>query len=212
MKYVVMECNTSYAVVLAEDGRFLNVANMNYQVGQTVSDVFAMDMSHAPVRKHKRGRIFARIIFLICLTLIFVGVFQYISKPYASVYMSINPSVRIDVKKDNTVMDIVGLNSEGVHLVEGYVYGGKYLEIVVEELLEISMNKGYLSESGEVRITIDADEDEWERHMGQAIKDGIYDKLSINVNLGDEYDDDLSDDDDDNDYDDDDDDDEEFDD
>ena len=30
MSYLVMECHTSYAVVLDEQGRFLKVANLNY--------------------------------------------------------------------------------------------------------------------------------------------------------------------------------------
>ena len=39
MKYLVMECGLSYAVVLDQEGRFLKVANLNYQVGQTVEEV-----------------------------------------------------------------------------------------------------------------------------------------------------------------------------
>ena len=35
MKYLVMECGLSYAVVLDQEGRFLKVANLNYQIGQT---------------------------------------------------------------------------------------------------------------------------------------------------------------------------------
>lgn len=39
MKYLVMECGLSYAVVLDEQGRFLKAANLNYCVGQELEQV-----------------------------------------------------------------------------------------------------------------------------------------------------------------------------
>lgn len=42
MKYLVMECHLGYAVVLDEKGEFIKVANMHYEVGQTVYDVIKM--------------------------------------------------------------------------------------------------------------------------------------------------------------------------
>lgn len=45
MKYMVMECHKSFAIVLDEDGNFLKVANLRYQVGQTVYDVIEMNTS-----------------------------------------------------------------------------------------------------------------------------------------------------------------------
>ena len=47
MKYLVVECGLSYAVVLDEEGRFLKVANLHYQVGQTVTDVIEMRLPDA---------------------------------------------------------------------------------------------------------------------------------------------------------------------
>ena len=43
MKYLVMECHPAYAVVLDEKGRFLKVANLNYEPGQTVSYALSSD-------------------------------------------------------------------------------------------------------------------------------------------------------------------------
>ena len=45
MKYMVMECHPGYAVVMDNAGRFLKVANMHYEIGQTVSSVLEMNMS-----------------------------------------------------------------------------------------------------------------------------------------------------------------------
>ena len=50
MRYLVMECRPSYAVVVDEDGRFLKVANRHYEVGQTVTEVLPMQV---PPQKKK---------------------------------------------------------------------------------------------------------------------------------------------------------------
>ena len=39
MKYMVVECHLSYAVVLGEDGCFRKVANMRYEPGQMVTEI-----------------------------------------------------------------------------------------------------------------------------------------------------------------------------
>jgi len=33
MKYIVMECHEGYAVLMDEESRFVNAANMHYEVG-----------------------------------------------------------------------------------------------------------------------------------------------------------------------------------
>ena len=38
MRYLVMECHTSYAVLLDECGCFVRAANLCYQVGETVEE------------------------------------------------------------------------------------------------------------------------------------------------------------------------------
>ena len=42
MSYIVMECHSSYAILLDEEGRFLKAANLHYEVGQTVYDPVLM--------------------------------------------------------------------------------------------------------------------------------------------------------------------------
>lgn len=37
MKYLVMECHNSYAILLDETGQFVKAANRHYSVGQTVT-------------------------------------------------------------------------------------------------------------------------------------------------------------------------------
>ncbi len=54
MRYLVMECGLSYAVVLDSKGRFYKVSNLGYEVGQTLEQVVLPNMSsgQVPLRKH----------------------------------------------------------------------------------------------------------------------------------------------------------------
>ena len=92
MKYMVMECHLSYDIVLAEDGRFLKVANLHYQVGEIVYDVVEMNM---PTPKHHMPHIpkwgYALSALACCLVLALTSLLWPTSAPYASVYLSINP-------------------------------------------------------------------------------------------------------------------------
>lgn len=107
MKYLVMECHLSYAVVLDEEGRFLKVANRHYEVGQTVTEVIEMQIPQAvPVKKKTNKWIYSLASMAACLVLMVTGVLQINQMPYASVYMTINPEVRIDVNRKDVVVDL----------------------------------------------------------------------------------------------------------
>ena len=104
MKYIVMECHIGYAVVLDEDGRFLKVANRNYQVGQTVTDVIEMSgsadsvtdvaemeemSSKARTGRKARSWMYSVAAMAACLVLVMVSVFTMDQKIYASVFLFI---------------------------------------------------------------------------------------------------------------------------
>lgn len=42
MKYMVMECRPSYAILLDEEGCFKKAANLHYEVGQIVEEPVLM--------------------------------------------------------------------------------------------------------------------------------------------------------------------------
>ena len=73
MSYMVMECHPAYAVVLDENGRFLKVANLNYQVGQTVPSVLEM----SPPKKPAFKAIWASVSAAACLGLLVLGGWQF---------------------------------------------------------------------------------------------------------------------------------------
>ena len=99
MKYLVMECRPSYAVVLGDDGAFRKVANMRYQVGQTVTEVVPLKLPEVTVQPKANHRRWVSSFGALAASLVLVisSVFFTGQIPHASVYMTINPEVRIDV-------------------------------------------------------------------------------------------------------------------
>lgn len=158
MKYLVMESEPGYAIVLDEEGRFLRVANQGYAVGETLTEVSEMAAPAAPKRRF--GRYLAAVAMVACLLFAALGVYEW-QQPFASVYMTINPEVRIDVDRDEMVVGLDGVNDDGADLVSGYAYDDKSLELVMDELVDRAIEMGYLSEGGTISLTLDADSDEW---------------------------------------------------
>ena len=97
MKYLVMEVRPSYAILLDEEGRFVRAANLHYEPGQRVEHIVPMRTRAA------RGR--GMLIWLpgalaaACLVLMAAVLLRAPIAPYASVYLTINPQVRIDVDR-----------------------------------------------------------------------------------------------------------------
>ena len=189
MRYLVMECRLGYAVVLDEEGRFLKVADQHYQVGQTVTEVFVLETPEteaAPQPKKRRGhRWMAAVAMVACLLFAFAGIQAWQQMPFASVYMTINPEVRIDVNRSDVVVDLEGVNDDGEDLIEGYDPDRKPLDVVMDELVDRAIDQGYLHEGGEISLTLDADSDEWIVSHSDALTaqldEHLREKLSVTV-------------------------------
>ncbi|MBE6608118.1 MAG: hypothetical protein E7633_06160 [Ruminococcaceae bacterium] len=156
MKYIVMECHRSYAVLLDENGKFVKAANMNYVVGQTVTDPVIM--------KRQRSRTSTRAAWIqafgaiaACLILVLgFGYYQNNLFCYSSITMSINPEVRIELNRKGEVIDVVGTNDDGVKLVENYDFHGKDKITVADELISRAREMGYLTDAGDISFDINA--------------------------------------------------------
>ncbi len=110
MKYIVMECRFSYAVLLDEDGKFLKAANLGYQVGQTVYDpVLVGAYRYRP----SVTRLIARVAGLILLAVaIFWGVRCCDGFSPSS---SNDPTVTISADRAKEIaLDHAGLTADGV--------------------------------------------------------------------------------------------------
>lgn len=162
MKYLVMECHRSYAVVLDEDGRFIKVANMHYEVGQKINEVIPMkdDIQETKITSfHKFMRPLAALAAAVMI--FFASVWNENYNSYASIYMSINPEIKIDIRKNDTVSKINALNDDAKLLLDGYEYKNKSTNIVMEELVKRAIDMGFLSVGDAVTLKFDSKSKEW---------------------------------------------------
>lgn len=165
MKYMIMECHPGYAVALDEDGNFLKVANRQYEVGQTVTDVIPMLQ---PKAKHPGKWLYSLAAMAACLALL-IGLFLP-RQPYASVYVKINPEVRIDVDKHDHVVGLTGVNQDGIDLIAGYDYHKKSLDLVTDELVDKAVEMGYLTAQGQITISLDSSDQTWIDSHSQSLQ------------------------------------------
>jgi len=180
MKYMVVECHPGYAVVLDEDGSFLKVANRRYEIGQMVTEVEPM---RQPPRKKMTKWVSALVAAAACLALV-LGIAQPGShQPYASVYVKINPEVRIDVNKDDQVVGVTGVNQDGIDLVAGYDYRNKHLDVVTDELVDKAIDMGYLQPEGRITVSLDSTDETWVQNHSEAISTQLQTHLQERITV-----------------------------
>lgn len=187
MKYLVMECHPGYAVVLGGDGRFLKVANLHYEVGQTVTDVTEVTLpQRQPVSARRPGWVTQLGAMAACLVLVAAAALGYMQMPYASVYMTINPQVRIDVNRADRVLDVEGMNPDGAYLLHGYDPDRKALDTVMDELVDRAIDTGYLHEGGRITLELDGRES-WVNshsdHLNTHLTEYLTDRITVTVDV-----------------------------
>ena len=169
MKYLIMECHMSHAVALSSDGRFLKVANMDYETGQTVD--YVVELSKKPkipaVYKYIGG--FAAL--AACLCLFFFGFYSPNYLPYGTVYLTINPELEMTLSKNGRVLFLEPLNGDGAALIHDYEYKGKDRDEVIRELIDLSVENEYLSDGGKVALSISSKNLEWSEKLCSEIMD-----------------------------------------
>ena len=169
MKYLIMECHMSHAVALSSDGRFLKVANMDYETGQTVD--YVVELSKKPkvpaVYKYIGG--FAAL--AACLCLFFFGFYSPNYLPYGTVYLTINPELEMTLSKNGRVLFLEPLNGDGAALIHDYEYKNKDRDEVIKELIELSIEDEYLSDGGKVALSVSSKNLEWSEKLCSEIMD-----------------------------------------
>ena len=179
MKYLVMECGLGYAIVLDDKGRFLRVPNLGYEIGQTVENVILFPEAEAekPQRSFFQRNISRLTAAAACLCLVVIGSHQFLFSTYGTVRMQINPDVMLSVNRLDYVTDIDGLNEDGEDLIDDYHSFGKKVDIVSDELSALAMEKGYLTEDGQIRFTVESEHEGWK----QATEEMLIAKISISL-------------------------------
>ena len=190
MNYIVMECHPAFAVVLDEQGRFLKVANFHYQVGETVRDVVELQVPQTDElnmwkKRPRRRWLVALGALAACLVLAAGLLWQVSTATYASVYLRINPEIRVDVNRWEKVLAVTGMNEDGRELVEDFAPEGD-LEDVLEELTDRAEEAGYLRSGGKVALALDARNYDWVVSHGEDLRAALEDHVddSIQVVLG----------------------------
>lgn len=166
MTYLVMEVHRSYAVLLDEDGEFFYAANLDYKVGDRVQNPVLMREPEVESKAKvlpfaaKAAGVSALMIVLAALFFIFIRGGQVDESPpptiASSIYMTINPEVRLDLDENGQVVEITGLNAEGRDLVETIDLDTNRLEIL-DSLFTQSVNQDYLQDGGHVQVGLDTD-------------------------------------------------------
>ncbi|MDO5408553.1 MAG: hypothetical protein Q4F28_14690, partial [Eubacteriales bacterium] len=202
MKYLVMECHTSYAVLLDEEGRFVNAANLHYEVGQTVEEpVLMRDESAAggvqtggaglipmrPGERNSRRRIWrlgSVAAVAACFLMVFgIGYYQQYLAVHASILMTINPKVEISLNRRGTVVKLSGANEDGAELLEGYTGKGKDKVTVADELIDRAIEMGFLSAGGQVSFVIDTPKEAEFQEYGLELRSGVTEHLRGRVEV-----------------------------
>ena len=174
MKYMVMECHLTYAVVLSEDGRFLKAANLHYEPGQVVTDLVEMEIPESRRDEKRKGRrwIYTLAAAAACLML-----------------ATINPEVRIDVNRKDLVVDLEGINQDGLELIDGYSYRKKELDVVVDELVDRAIDQGYLHEGGRISLALEGEDGQWvmdhSDSLSTHLNEHLTGKMSVTIEVTD---------------------------
>ena len=178
MRYLVMECHPSYAILLDEDGRLVKAANLHYQVGQTVeSPVIMREQETAQVSRLPR-KLGATVAAAACMMLLLLGYYQNYMAPYTAIALSINPSVLMELNKQGNVVDLEGLNEDGEDLLEGYKPESKDRLEVTDALIDRAIDMGYLSAGGQISFDIDTPDDAKFQQYGVELRSNVTEHLA----------------------------------
>ena len=181
MKYMVMECRPSYAILLDEEGCFKKAANLHYEVGQIVEEPVLMRDGEPRRADFPSGSGGGGRSGSLSRTAFGAGYYQNYMRPSAFIHMAINPKVQMDINRRGTVIEVSGENQDGEALISGYSARGKEKVEVAEELLERAMEMGFLKDGGTVSFAIDAPDEDIFQEYGVELRTEITDYLEGRV-------------------------------
>ncbi|WP_297957794.1 hypothetical protein [uncultured Ruminococcus sp.] len=182
MKYIVMECNKGFAVLMDEESRFVKAADLRYEVGQTVTDPVLMEEESGRAGKitFHVGRAIA---VAACLVLMVSAGSIYYSrnlKPHSTIVISSDANIRLDLNKKGKVLHIRCEDSLGREILKDYNGKGKDMLTVANEILELEKEKGVISDGDTVNFYIESDNSGDFNTYKSDVEHGIAD---INVNV-----------------------------
>ncbi|NLL91093.1 MAG: hypothetical protein GX222_01560 [Ruminococcaceae bacterium] len=173
MTYLIMKLYMAYAVALDNKGRFVKIANLGYKLGQKVTDVILLEDRSTSPRKNiiKQLTLFAAIAasFLI----VAVSIWQLNFVTFGHINLKINPEVSIAVSRTRRVLELEGLNPDGVELIEGYKFKGLSQTKVTDDLVDMAIERGYLSDGGEISVSIASENLKWRKKTAKILGEDL---------------------------------------
>ena len=155
MTYLVLENHLSYSIVLDKAGDFIKVANMGYDVGETLTEIRTLKRGMSRPFQIALGTVAASVIIA------FVVILSTMMTAFGQVTLRINPSVIIDVDRQNTVTRIQAGNRDGETLLQGYEYKDKSLMPVIDELVTRAIDDDFLLPGGKIALDLNARDEAW---------------------------------------------------
>lgn len=194
MKYIVMECHFSYAVVLDEEGHFIHVANMGYEYGQTITKIYPIQKptQETIITPISQRKFFYPLVAFACCLLLFITTIFKPDQVYGSLILTINPQVRIDLDKQDRVVELIAMNEDGQQLIQSYLYKNKKIEIVMNELVDKAIDMNYLEDGDKIYLSFDGEDKQWlksrENSLSQQLNNHLVDKVNVSVLIQEEDD------------------------
>lgn len=185
MKYLVMEHHLGYSIVVDETGDFIRVMNVGYDIGETITEVTPVRRQKAAILSKPLMLTFGTVaaVFIFAIVAVFSGMFT----AFAEVTLRINPEVKIEVDKRNTVQSIRAVNRDGSILIDGYNFEDKKMLPVIDELLDRAMDKGFLHEGGTIAVDLDSRNMAWlevsSLDVRSHLEDFMSNKLEVTIQV-----------------------------
>ncbi len=110
-----MECHEGYAVLMDEESRFVNAANLGYTVGQTVTEPVLMEYGGDEIRR-KRRIVMTVAAAAACLVVMFGTGYHYYAanyKTYSTVIISSDAGVKMHLNKKGKVISLESTSPKG---------------------------------------------------------------------------------------------------
>ena len=181
MKYLVMQCYKSYAIVLNEEGQFIKVANMNYTTGQKIDKIIPMNDDISQDNTIKFSKIRRKMIVMVASIMIFfASVYIQNYNSYASIYLELNSQIKIDVRKNDTVSKVYAIDEEAKILIEDYSYKDKTADIVTKELVKKAIDMKIISLGDDIILKFESKNQDWLNDKKSKITKDLDDYLSTN--------------------------------
>jgi hypothetical protein len=150
-KGIVLELDEEFVTLLTPEGEFIQVKkDGEYEIGEEIE---AQVMKRPIVRRRSFRYVITSLVAAVVLLVTTLLHFPS-NEVYAYMSIDINPSIEVGVDEQLKVLKLKAYNEEGKRIVSQLSHWKKKaFADITTEIIELSMQKGYLQEGGQVLIT-----------------------------------------------------------